>query len=55
LDVFKSYLKDVLDVVPVEDEVLDTVSCLFKMKRECDEDYIKEGFEFMEIMIDWLK
>ena len=52
---FKTYLRELLDVVPVDDEVLDTVSCLFKMKRDCDEDYVKEGFEFMDIMTDWLK
>ena len=55
LGVFKTYLRELLDVVPVDDEVLDTVSCLFKMKRDCDEDYVKEGFEFMDIMTDWLK
>ncbi|CDW80159.1 UNKNOWN [Stylonychia lemnae] len=55
LQVFRQYLKDLLDVFPVEDEVLDTVSCLFKMRKDCDEDYIKESFDFMDLMGDWLK
>lgn len=39
---------------PKSDDVLDTLSCVFKMKKDCDE-HIGEAYDFIGMMNEWFK
>lgn len=58
IEVFRFYFEDLISLYPegseVSDDVIDTVGCLFRMKKDCGE-YLVEGYELMQDMVDWFK